>query len=48
MQLIVYIVLGVLSGIMIFYFILENTVLDRFVRYTITIYAGELVFFTLI
>ncbi|KAK4316777.1 hypothetical protein Pmani_012104 [Petrolisthes manimaculis] len=38
MQLIVYIVLGCLSGILVLYFILENTVLDRFVRYTITIY----------
>lgn len=39
MQLIVYIVLGCLSGIMLLYFILENTALDRFVRYTITPYA---------
>lgn len=38
-QLIVYIVLGSLSGIMVLWFILENTALDRFVRYTITQYA---------
>ncbi|XP_047499715.1 uncharacterized protein LOC125046115 isoform X1 [Penaeus chinensis] len=39
MQLVVYVVLGSLSGIMLLWFILENTALDRFVRYTITQYA---------
>ncbi|XP_068243870.1 uncharacterized protein [Palaemon carinicauda] len=38
-QLIVYIVLGTISGLMLLWFILENTVLDRFVRYTVTQYA---------
>lgn len=41
MQLVVYVVLGSLSGILVLWFLLENTVLDRFVRYTITPYAGE-------
>ncbi|XP_050701819.1 uncharacterized protein LOC126988059 isoform X2 [Eriocheir sinensis] len=39
MQLVVYVVLGSLSGILVLWFLLENTVLDRFVRYTITPYA---------
>ncbi|KAK7060090.1 hypothetical protein SK128_014747 [Halocaridina rubra] len=38
-QIIVYIILGSISGIMVLWFILENTVLDRFVRYTVTQYA---------
>lgn len=40
MQIVVYVVLGSLSGILVLWFLLENTVLDRFVRYTITPYAG--------
>ncbi|XP_076056600.1 uncharacterized protein LOC143034433 isoform X2 [Oratosquilla oratoria] len=39
MQTVSYVVLGTLSAIMILWFILENTVLDRFVRYTVTPYA---------
>ncbi|KAG7165554.1 hypothetical protein Hamer_G022983 [Homarus americanus] len=39
MQIVVYVVLGSLSGIMVLWFILENTALDRFVRYTVTPYA---------
>ncbi|KAK8724118.1 hypothetical protein OTU49_011209, partial [Cherax quadricarinatus] len=39
MQNVVYVVLASLSGIMIIWFILENTILDRFVRYTVTPYA---------
>ncbi|CAL4067741.1 unnamed protein product [Meganyctiphanes norvegica] len=38
-QLIVYIVLGVISGLMLLWFILENTALDRWMRYTVTQYA---------
>lgn len=39
MQIVVYVVLGSLSGILVLWFLLENTVLDRFMRYTITPYA---------
>ncbi|XP_045618892.1 uncharacterized protein [Procambarus clarkii] len=43
MQYVVYVVLGALSGIMILWFVLENTILDRYVRYTITPYAVVIV-----
>lgn len=39
MQIVEYVVLGSISGIMVLWFILENTALDRYVRYTITPYA---------
>lgn len=38
LQDIVYVVLGILGGIMLVWFILENTVLDRYGRYTVTPY----------
>lgn len=38
-QLIVYIVMGVISGIMLIWFIIENTALDRWMRYTVSQYA---------
>lgn len=43
LQSVVYIVLGCISGIMILWFILENTILDRFGRYTLTPYAVVIV-----
>jgi len=37
----VYIVLGLIAGIMLLWFVLENTVLDRYGRYTVTPYLGK-------